>query len=131
MPQSLPPSYRELARKLATAIQAFEAGRYFAADGDEHHHVAADIAELELGSVEDYWDLVYECLQIAQRDPKGSFRQPFPRKSTKHKRSRNLPMWAFVVYHEGRQQRLYFKFCLKKDSAGTNYIHIDCHESRK
>lgn len=99
MTQLLPPSYRELAKKLATAIEAFNAGRYLAADGDEHHHIALDIAKLELDSVEKYWDLVYECLQIAQRNPVDCFRQPFPQKSTKHKRTRNLPMWAFVVYH--------------------------------
>jgi hypothetical protein len=122
-------TYRELENKLKQAQEAFEAGRYVAADGDKNRHIAADMAELDLTSQDDYWDLVYECIQLALEDPLSCSRSK-SQKSTKHKSTRNLPMWAFKVFHPVRNQDLYFKFCLKNASHGTRYLHIDCHADR-
>lgn len=125
------PGGRELFRRLTEAIQAFEHGFYGAADDEEHRHLEADMAALSLECIADYWDLVYECLQLARENPLACYRQPVPPKSTRHKSTRNLPMWAFEVSHPCYPFLLYFKFCLKKTADGVFYLHIDCHESRK
>lgn len=127
MQQPHKPSRKELTNKLRQALEAFDHHRVTFAD---QTHVAADIEELDLADTDAYLDLIYECIQIAQHDPAGCFRQPYPPKSTKHALTKNLPMWAFEVYHEAYSTKLYFKFCLKEQRDGTLYCHIDCHESR-
>ena len=76
------PRSRELHGKLKKALQAFESDphRVFAADGDESRHIGADMDELGLDSLDVYWDLVYECIQIALENPSDCFRQPHPPK---------------------------------------------------
>jgi len=127
MHQYLKPSKRELQKHLREAIQAFDSGNYAEVD----RHIRADMEELHLICRDDYWDLVYECLQLALEDPKKCYRNPTPRKSTKHKETMNLLMWPFEVLHSSYRKPLYFKFCLKKINDEIHYLHIDCHESRK
>lgn len=121
------PSPKELTNKLKQALEAFDKQQVAFA---ELTHVAADIEELNLADTDAYLDLIYECIQLAQDEPEGCFRQPFPPKSTKHELTKNLRMWAFEVQHEAYSTKLYFKFCLKEQRGGTLYCHIDCHESR-
>ena len=120
-------THKELAGKIRQALEAFDNQRI---DFAEPTHVDADIDELHLADEEEYLDLIYECLQLAQEDPLETFRPPNPPKSTKHALTKNLPMWAFEVQHESYPFNLYFKFCLKEHRDGTLYCHIDCHESR-
>ncbi len=125
------PGRNELHKKLTAAKEAIHAGRRSIADGDNNRHVVADMEELRLSNLEEYWQLVYECVQLALEDPLGCYRHPTPRKSTKMKETKGLFMWPFEVHHEECDQNLYFKFCLKEDTDGKYYLHIDCHESRK
>lgn len=119
-------THKALYAKLRQAITAFDEGRVaFACEV----HVTEDIAELELDDREAYKDLIYQCLELAEEDPLGCFRQPQPPKSTHHSLTRNLPMWAFEVPHPDHPGKLYFKFCLKEQRDGTFYCHIDCHGS--
>ncbi len=123
------PSHRELFKKLRLALEAIDAGRFGPVEGDLTRHVLPDMAKLGLDDINDYWDLVYECIQLAQNDPMGCYRQPNPRKSTQHSSIKNDFLWAFVVHHSRTRLKLYFKFCLKEQKEGLYYVHIDCHES--
>ena len=102
-------THKELAGKLRQALEAFDNHRVAFA---EPAHVTADIDELDLADTDEYLDLIHECIQLAQRNPLENFRPPSPPKSTKHKLTKNLPMWAFEVQHEAYSFQLYFKFCL-------------------
>ncbi|MFW5894208.1 MAG: hypothetical protein ACOCUY_03645 [Verrucomicrobiota bacterium] len=130
MHQTHKPTRNELYKKLSAAREAMRAGRRSIANGEANRHVEADMEELEIASRRDYWQLVFECILLALESPAGCFRPTSPPKSTKDGDTKNLFLWPFEVYHEDREQFLYFKFCLKKQSDGTHYLHIDCHESR-
>lgn len=121
------PTHKALFGKIRDAIDAFKGGRIaFACEA----RVEDEIDRLGLADVDAFLDLIYECLQLAETDPEGAFRQPFPDRSTRHELTMNLPMWAFVVRHPDHEQEIYFKFCLKPQADGTTYCHIDCHGNR-
>ncbi len=123
------PSRNELHKRLREAEEALIARRRVIADS----RIDARKTEVALEAFglpeHEFWQLLYECVQIALEDPEGCYRQPHPAKSTKSKDARNLYMWAFVVYHDERDLDIYFKYCLKPDSSGIYYLHISCHES--
>jgi hypothetical protein len=104
------PSYRELDRKLKAAQAAFDAGCYAPVDHDTDRHIAPDMEQLGLSEIADYWDLVYECIELAREAPLTSFRPPSPSKSTKHKSISDLTMWAFAVDHPTLKRELYLNF---------------------
>jgi hypothetical protein len=120
-------THKSLFPRIQSAMHAIDAGRIdFADEG----HVEKDIDELGLSTVDDYLDLIYECLQIAAEDPVEYYKHPQEPTSTKHPKSSGLRMWPFAVPHPDFAQPIYFKFCLRAASGGANYIHIDCHGSR-
>ncbi len=120
-------THKALTGQLRDALAAIAAGRVvFASDA----HVESDIDKLGLANVDDYIDVIYECLQLAADDPVNCHRAPSQTHSTRHPASNGLRMWPFVVTHPGLKKQLYFKFCLRPDDKGSFYVHIDCHESR-
>jgi hypothetical protein len=120
-------THKSLIPRIQAALEAFRAGRVeFADEG----HVEADIHELNLADLNDYLDLIFECLQLAAKDPVACYRHPQEPISTKHPLSSGLRMWPFCVDHPNFSQPIYFKFCLRQNPDGATYIHIDCHESR-
>ena len=123
------PSKNELYKRLKQAEEALIARRRFIADArfdSRKTEVALESFGLSGG---EFWQLLYECVQIALEDPEGTFRPPFPAKSTKSKEAKGLYMWAFEVYHDEQDLYIYFKYCLRPDPSGTYYLHISCHES--
>jgi hypothetical protein len=123
------PSPKELHKRLSEAAAAMESGQRAIADSRHDRHKTAIALEAFDLDESGFWQLIYECIQIALEDPKGCYRQPFPAKSTKSKEAKNLYMWAFSVFHDERELQIYFKFCLKKQADGLHYLHISCHES--
>jgi len=93
MPPLHRPSARELAKKLKEAEAAFEASsrRVFPSDTTGKHHVLPDMEELKIDSVGAHWQLVYECIQIAQDDPLSAHRH-IPEKSNKDDLTKGLAM---------------------------------------
>lgn len=129
--QDRKPSSRELYRKLKDARDAFEAdpNRIFILGNDPSIHVEDDMEELDLNDLEDYWDLVYDCIQLAMQNPLQCYAHRSRLKST-YSNLKGQYLWPFKVHHPVRDQTIYFKFCIQQDVQGNNYIHIDCHENR-
>lgn len=121
------PSRRQLAERLLQARDSIEKGLYDFAD---QSHVIADIVELELENIDEYVDVIWECINIALKDPAQCHRPPNEPVSTAHDKSKNLVMNAFRVKHSAYKKDIYFKFCLSEQTGGTWYIHIDCHLNR-
>ncbi len=123
------PSPRELYKKLRQALAAFE---------DDPNRVSfhdipiqSEIEKLGLSNEREYRIVIYECIQLALVDPKKAYRKPAPPgKSTRHKQTEGLTLWAFSVkgcsFDPNRE--MYFKFCLKEKTKGIYYLHISCHE---
>jgi hypothetical protein len=123
------PSKNELHKRLKEAEAALLAGRRFIADARfDRRKTEVALESFGLSDLE-FWQLLYECVQIALENPEGTYRPPFPAKSTKTKEAKSLYMWAFEVYHDERDLDIYFKYCLKPDPSGIYYLHISCHES--
>jgi hypothetical protein len=123
------PSPKELDKRLREAAVAMESGRRAIADSRQDRRKTAAALEAFDLDVVGFWQLIFECIQIALEDPEGCYRQPFPAKSNKSKDAKNLYMWAFCVYHDERDLEIYFKYCLKPQADGLTYLHISCHES--
>jgi hypothetical protein len=122
-----PATHKSLYPRIQDALQAIRDGRIEFADNG---HVEADIDELRLADTDAYLDLIFECLQLAAENPVACYRHPRETISTKHPLTAGLRMWPFCVEHPDYNQPIYFKFCLRQDTNGANYIHIDCHGSR-
>jgi hypothetical protein len=120
-------THKELAGKLKAAMAAFEANRVAYVEEDM---LPFEIDRLGLGSLQDYKDLLFECIQIALDNPENCF-QPPAQTSTRHQLTRGLPMWGFEVTgcEAFPTRRIYFKFSLKETKSGQLYCHISCHES--
>lgn len=132
MPQK--ETHKSLTNKLRRAKAAIDEGRYIAVGRHSGRHVEEDMQELGLPDTVDYWDLVYQCIQLAMVDPVSCYRKPrHPGKQTKDKGpSWGKPMIPFQVEHEDFDQPLYFKFCLVEAPEGVfTYYHIDCHGPRE
>jgi hypothetical protein len=130
MPQQKPSS-RELFNRLKQAKEAFESEqqRVFILEDDPTIHIHDDLEELGLDDIEAYWDLVYDCIQLAMKNPVKCYAHSSRSKST-YSTLKDQYLWPFKVHHPQRNQKIYFKFCIQQDADGTNYIHIDCHEDR-
>jgi hypothetical protein len=129
--QNQKPSSKELFNRLRDAKEAFDAAspRVFILENDSSIHIEDDLEELDLDDIEDYWDLVYDCILLAMKSPVKSYAHKSRLKST-YSSLKGQYLWPFKVYHPNRNQTIYFKFCIQQDADGTNYIHIDCHEDR-
>ncbi len=131
MPQE--ETHKSLTKKLRCAKHAIEEQRREIVGSPPGRHVEADMQELGITSLESYWDLIYECIQIAIRDPPAFYRRPQPPgKQTKDKGlSFGKPMIPFEVDHPDFDFPLYFKFCIVEEPKGIfTYCHIDCHGPR-
>lgn len=122
-------THKELAGKLKAAMAAFETNRVAYV---KEERLPFEHDRLGLGSLQDYKDLLYECIQIALDDPVTCF-QPPAQKSTRHQLTQGLPMWGFEVTgcEAFPTKRIYFKFSLKETKTGQYYCHVSCHESTK
>ena len=129
--QNQKPSSRELFNRLKDALEAFEASpwRVHILNNDPSIHIEDDLRELNLRDLDAYWDLVYDCIQLAMQDPRGCYAHRSRLKSTYSTHS-GQSLWPFKVQHPDRDKKIYFKFCIQEDPKGKNYIHIDCHEDR-
>ena len=81
----------------------------------------------EIIDEEIYLDIVYDCLCFAQGDLPSSYKRPEEEICKGHKEAKGLRMWAFSVQHDDFLRKVYTKFCIRENSAGGRYIHIDCH----
>ncbi len=124
------PTHKALTAKLRLAREAFENNRVLFADKSD---AELQMARLGFYDLNEYLDCIYACIQLALYDPLVCFRQPRPPKSTKHKLTKNLLMWAFVVdmAELGHNIKIYFKFCVKEQQDGTYYCHISGHEDEQ
>jgi len=129
--QDRKPSSKELHNKLQDALEAFEASpwRVQVLDNDPSIHIEDDLEELNLPDLDAYWDLVYECIQIAMQNPLKCYAHRTRLKSS-YSTLYDQPLWPFKVKHPDWKPLIYFKFCILKDNSGKSYIHIDCHEDR-
>ena len=75
---------------------------------------------------DDYWGIVFDCLEAALTDPQGSYKQPEEPISS-HDEALGHEMFAFVVQLDDFRRPIYTKFCIIDRSDGTWYISIDCH----
>lgn len=128
------PSDDKLAEILKLALEAFEKGLYepVRRRSGEPSHMAKDIERLEAVSdwtinPDDYWEIVIDCLELAQTDPSKYYKEPEDPICTGHHEIYGKFMWAFVVKLEDFRLPIYTKFCLTEYPDGTHYIHIDCH----
>jgi hypothetical protein len=134
MPQQ--ETHKSLTNKLRRAKLAIEEHRREIVGPPPGRHTEADIDELHLSNIEEYWDLVYQCIQIVlkEKDPRTLYRRPKPPgKQTKDKGlSYGKHMIPFRIEHPDFDFPLYFKFCIVEEPKGYfTYCHIDCHGPRE
>ena len=123
MPGHLP-TPKTITAKVREAIDALDNGKYAAV---AEKHVTADIDELGLDSVEEYWDAVFGFLhEIRDADPAKCYVGGRPAQRSYERGFQGLELFAYAWDSPSFKRRMYLKFGIRN---GT-YYHLDCHEDR-